>query len=819
VSVKVTGLDGAGGSSLLRIRELSAADQLRIIGMEFGWVDQNNSQKGFKRRVMQYDATGPGYYADLTLDSALPADTLIPIDAEISVGIRKSSSTTISESIASSGPVSYIKLSYINNVSHKGYVKIGDEFFSYTGIDFGANKLTGITRSLLGSYPAAHNSGATIREISGLLTTSISVLRASSHDFLNIGTGGYNTTNYPNNVFGDPVEQKVDSNSAVDYRGENSKAEVQEKNKGRVFFISTNQDGYFRVGRFFTIDQGTGNVSFNANISLASVDGLGFKRGITVREFSNDATMPDLGDATPTNSAVREYINRRLGLDQNGIVNNNPISPGYMPRNGGLAATSNMNLGGNKIVSLGNPSSNSDAANKYYVDLFLKRTGGVRTGVQTFQMLNDSTVGSGIIDMNDNKITALSYPTLFNDAANKQYVDDSVAARDQLSELRDVNITSPGATPLVLVWNNATARWINATIANSSVSASAAIDQSKLNLLNATAGANVNGVTKGISGFNDVNFTAVNGFVSIKTYGVQYSNLAKIPDRTAVANIVGGESQNPVATSISLIISEGIKDAFNSVGVVALTQTVPSKTVATIPYSSASAANNLVIRDSSQGFSATGTVNVGQLNVDSVLALDTSISGTNEATRTLNIYTPQGEVVIAVNGTSTGKITSIYGTLINANITTGSSSTDGYITGNWHLTGGSRFEATYADLAEYYEGDRDYEVGTVIMLGGDKEVTIAKGEGTRAVAGVVSNNAAYTMNSSCTGIKVLIALQGRVLCKVVGKIKKGDLLVVSSVPGVAWASEDPRTGSIIGKAIQDYDSDRIGTIEVMVGKH
>ena len=129
-------------------------------------------------------------------------------------------------------------------------------------------------------------------------------------------------------------------------------------------------------------------------------------------------------------------------------------------------------------------------------------------------------------------------------------------------------------------------------------------------------------------------------------------------------------------------------------------------------------------------------------------------------------------------------------------------------------------QATYAaDLAEYYEGDREYEVGTVLMLGGDKEVTIAKGLGTSAVAGVVSNNAAYEMYGACPGFKNLVALQGRVPCKVIGKIAKGDMLVVSSIPGVAMASHDPKVGSVIGKALENYDSDRIGMIEVMVGKH
>jgi hypothetical protein len=157
-------------------------------------------------------------------------------------------------------------------------------------------------------------------------------------------------------------------------------------------------------------------------------------------------------------------------------------------------------------------------------------------------------------------------------------------------------------------------------------------------------------------------------------------------------------------------------------------------------------------------------------------------------------------------------------------ITTGGNTTAGTITGRWTLTGSSpnesRLQATYsADLAEYYEGDKEYEVGTVLVFGGDKEVTVEGKYANTRVAGVVSNTAAFVMYDACPGHKNLVALQGRVPVKVVGKIEKGDLLVTSKTPGVAIsAGEDARTGTVIGKALERYDSDHIGTIEVAVGR-
>ena len=123
--------------------------------------------------------------------------------------------------------------------------------------------------------------------------------------------------------------------------------------------------------------------------------------------------------------------------------------------------------------------------------------------------------------------------------------------------------------------------------------------------------------------------------------------------------------------------------------------------------------------------------------------------------------------------------------------------------------------ATYADLAEYYEADSEYEAGTVLAFGGNKEVTIAEDETTK-VAGVVSTNPAYVMNSACVGEYIVaIALQGRVPCKVRGTILKGDMLV-SGGDGYARPTVHPIIGSIIGKALQNFEGE--GVIEVAVGR-
>ena len=124
--------------------------------------------------------------------------------------------------------------------------------------------------------------------------------------------------------------------------------------------------------------------------------------------------------------------------------------------------------------------------------------------------------------------------------------------------------------------------------------------------------------------------------------------------------------------------------------------------------------------------------------------------------------------------------------------------------------------AQYADLAEYYESDATYEPGTVVMFGGSKEVTIA-GTNASSVAGVISTNPSYIMNSGLEAeYTAIVALTGRVPTKVVGAVKKGDMMI-SAGEGRACACTSPQIGTVIGKALADFDGAE-GVIEVVVGR-
>lgn len=141
----------------------------------------------------------------------------------------------------------------------------------------------------------------------------------------------------------------------------------------------------------------------------------------------------------------------------------------------------------------------------------------------------------------------------------------------------------------------------------------------------------------------------------------------------------------------------------------------------------------------------------------------------------------------------------------------------------WVEVYGESTSALYADLAERYEADDTYEPGTVLVIGGEKEVTTTTTVADMRVAGVVSTEPAVKMNDGPDKKEwPFIALAGRVPCRVVGTVRKGDHLVTSSTPGAATSatavSMAPAalSGAVIGVAMEDNDQGNKNLIEVLV---
>ena len=349
--------------------------------------------------------------------------------------------------------------------------------------------------------------------------------------------------------------------------------------------------------------------------------------------------------------------------------------------------------------------------------------------------------------------------------------------------------------------------------------------------LSAIAGANVTGVVASATTAGTVTTAAQPNITSVGTLGALTvsgnANVGNIGTAQvlATANVTAPQLISNVATGTApIVVSSTTKVANLNADLLDGYDLTSSATAATIVLRSGDgsvfanmfygAGNNI---SNIQGANVSGTV--ANANNSAFLG------GTAAASYLLTTGTGSSLTAIAgANVTGTvANATTVIGATQN-NITTlgaltvlssGANTTAGTITGNWSLSTGSRLSATYADLAEYYQADATYEPGTVLMFGGDNEVTLAE-EATNRVAGVVSTNPAYAMNSGCPDIAVAIALQGRVPCKVQGTVRKGDMMI-SAGSGYAVACSEPRLGQVIGKALENFDlSD--GVIEIVVGR-
>ena len=242
---------------------------------------------------------------------------------------------------------------------------------------------------------------------------------------------------------------------------------------------------------------------------------------------------------------------------------------------------------------------------------------------------------------------------------------------------------------------------------------------------------------------------------------------------------------------------------------------------------------------------STGVSITGDLSVTGNATLSGNILGdrVQNGTTSFDIQTQNGNANISVGGFSNVALfttagANISGTLdVTGNITggnlsvsTGNITVGGIVNANANGVGNigsattyfntvfaKATSAQYADLAEMYEADQIIEPGTVVCFGGANEVTMCAEDACRRVAGVVSTNPSYLMNSGQTGDYVVaIALQGRVPVKVTGTVRKGDMMVATT-NGRARAEANPQVGAVIGKALADFDG-QDGVIEVVVGR-
>jgi hypothetical protein len=293
--------------------------------------------------------------------------------------------------------------------------------------------------------------------------------------------------------------------------------------------------------------------------------------------------------------------------------------------------------------------------------------------------------------------------------------------------------------------------------------------------------------------------------------GVITGSSTSVTGTTTAASVVGG-----VITGSSSSVT-GAQTAASTVGGV-----ITGSSVSVTGAQTAASTVGGVITGSS--VSVTGTINGTTLTGTSLTVSTGNITGGNlilsgaiQDSGQLDIQTTasNGNIVLTPNGT--GNINTGANIMPTANAT----ANIGSAALSYNTIFAKATSAQYADLAEMYLADLEYTPGTVLDFGGIEEVTSTTQSHSTRVAGIVSTNPSYLMNSTLTGINaVQVALVGRVPCQVVGTIAKGDRLVASSTPGVATRLDmsQYQPGCIIGKALESYDSETVGTIEVAVGR-
>jgi hypothetical protein len=192
-----------------------------------------------------------------------------------------------------------------------------------------------------------------------------------------------------------------------------------------------------------------------------------------------------------------------------------------------------------------------------------------------------------------------------------------------------------------------------------------------------------------------------------------------------------------------------------------------------------------------------------------------SVTKITNGTSQANIGTPNGNIAFVVNG---GSVISITPDGIISNQANGAADI-GSSTAYFGTVYATATSAQYADVAERFAADADYEPGTVVELGGAAEITKVGADLSDNVFGVISTNAAYLMNSGAgtNHTHPPVAMTGRVPVKVVGQVNKGDRLV-SAGNGVARAAKigEATAFNTIGRALANKLDSALGTVEAIV---
>jgi hypothetical protein len=571
----------------------------------------------------------------------------------------------------------------------------------------------------------------------------------------------------------------------------------------------------------------TGNITSIANISGGNVLSSALIQGVTLSASGNidggniatAGTVTAIGNITTTAN----------------ISGGNLITPGLISAVGNIVGgnlnAAGLSLSSNVVSALNSTSAITTTANITGGNIIAAGTGGNISGANVISgttlsvtaNITGGNLNAAGLSLSSNVVSELNVTGNIAGGNTNSLGLHALgnASRVRVSWFNDENAGYfyQGNTYGVNVTQNAYANASGTTIAANVAGAIVNVTDSTL-----TYGVFA-GATPGATVVANTVFTVTASGNATATGNISGGNLVTAGAVSTTGNITGGNLITAAAVSAASVSASGnatggninTPGIFSGAGnVQAWSTTTPGLAVGGLHLGSASATANagpaitFGARDATSGTVAQAGI---YTNTDSGY-------GTKMYFATTDAYVSGSKVAASIDQLGVFYVNARNGTIAINNSGSNGVGNIGTATSVFNTVFAKATSAQYADLAEQYLADADYPPGTVLIFGGEQEVTADIVSHSTAIAGVVSENPSYLMNSGLQGQHVVsVALLGRVPCQVQGTIRKGDLLVASNSTGVAQRLDPAQylPGCVIGKALANYSSAEVGTIEIAVG--
>jgi filamentous hemagglutinin len=563
-----------------------------------------------------------------------------------------------------------------------------------------------------------------------------------------------------------------------------------------------------------------------------------------------DAAQPNITSVgTLTSLAVTANVQAGNLRTSGEMLSTGNATVGNLITSGIITTTGNV-VAGNVIAGVFSATGNTQAGNLITGGI-VSATGNITTG---------NLISSGIVSATGN-VTA---NTFIGSGAGLSSipggnVTGTVASATSATSATTAGTVTTNAQPNITSVGTLTSVSVTGNITGGNLLISGAIlDSAQLDIQTTAANANIVLTPNGTGNVNIGRMSASGNITAAAYYG-SGAGLSAIPGGNVTGTVASATSATtagtvttnaqPNITSVGTLTGLAVTTASSLISQpVTFTQTwnnanaIFTAVRVDINTTAASAASRFLdLRDDSSTVLFVGLN--GTIDTIGNIVTTANVSGGNIVTANATIIGSSGTISALGNitggnligthvGNLTGTTVSVSGNITGGNLSVGNGtvSLNNIVNNGANATGNigsstnyfNRVFATattalYADLAEYYRADREYVPGTVLVFGGNNEVTLCEVDNDARVAGVVTTEPAYVMNAGLSGeFTVAVALQGRVPVQVLGPVSKGDLMV-TGINGHAQANNQARAGTILGKSLENFDG-TTGTIEIAVGR-